>query len=59
MELLVAEVMHQHKIGVRIRSSLRSRHDMMGLEFFAIEEALSTYRAQVLLSCGNMPFAGR
>ena len=49
----MAEVMHQGEIGVRIRSSLCPRDEMVGLEFFAIEEALSTHRAPVLLSRGD------
>ena len=55
----MAEVLHQSKIGVRIRSSRCAWHDMMGLEFFPIEEAVPTDRAQVLLSLGNASFTGR
>src|SRR5215469_266493 len=53
MQVLVAEVMYQNKIGVRIGSPLGSRHAMVRLEFFAIEEALPTHRAHVLLSRGD------
>lgn len=59
MEMLVAEVMHQSKIGVRIRSSLGSWHEMMGLEFFTREETLPTDRTHVPLSRGDGPLAGR
>ena len=59
VELLVAIIMHEQQIGVRISSSLCAWYDVVNLGLFLSEETVSTHGADMVLLCGNAVLARR
>ena len=56
MTVLMAEQVNQDEVAVAILAPLRPCSKVVNVEFFVIEEGLSTFRASALLSLGQLLF---
>jgi len=59
MNLLMTEQVNQRQVTILVFAPLRARHKMVELQFFIIEEGVSTFWTAALLSLGQLLFGKR